>query len=170
VAFEGLQGKVFHAERVKGLAVEALDADERRHGYTTDKGQRKWEAEVIDPHSKFVLSHVQGRRDEALVRRLLEDSAARRSNRHAWVLFTAGAASDESLFGAIVGVPYRVSRKGCRGRFPDVRYRIPRPLAHVQSVKHRQGSRVVRVDIRFAPGSKRRVQRALIRQAQHQRR
>lgn len=158
----GEQGKAFHDERAQNLSVAALQADER-HGYAHDKTESAWEAEMIDPQSKFVLSHVQGRRDESLIRALLEDSAARLDNGHQLVLFTDGEASYESLFPEIFGVPYRVSRKGCRGRFPDVRYRIPRSLAHVQIVKRRQGSRVVAVDIRYAHGSKRCVQEVLER-------
>jgi IS1 family transposase/transposase-like protein len=156
----GEHGEAFHAERVQGLSVVALQADER-HGYAHDKSQPQWEAEVIDPESKFVVSHVQGRRDEALIRRLLEDAAQRLANRHELVLFTDGEASYESLFPEIFGVPYRPSRQGSRGRFPDVRYRIPRTLAHVQIVKHREGQRVVQVDIRYAHGSQRCVQQAL---------
>jgi hypothetical protein len=44
-----------------------------------------------------------------------------------------------------------------------VRYRIPRTLAHVQIVKHREGSRVVQVDIRYAHGSQKRVHQMLER-------
>lgn len=158
----GEHGKAFHDERAQNLNVVALEADER-HGYAHDKAESAWEAEMIDPHSKFVLSHVQGRRDEGLIRTLLEDSAARLANRHHLVLFTDGEASYESLFPEIFGVPYRVSRKGCRGRFPHVRYRIPRSLAHVQIVKHRQGSRIVAVDIGYAHGSQRCVHHVLER-------
>src|SRR5258707_15551845 len=96
-----------------------------------DKGQPQWEAEVIDPVSKFVVSHVQGQRDEALIRRLLEDAARRLANRHELVLFTDGEASYASLFPEIFGQAYRPSRQGNSGRFPDLRYRIPRTLAHV---------------------------------------
>src|SRR5258708_18213996 len=102
-----------------------------------------WEAEVIDTQSKFVISHVQGRRDERLIRCLLEDSAKRLENRHHFVLLTDGEASYESLFPQIFGVPYRPSRKGSRGRFPEVRYRIPRTLAHVQIVNHPPGNPIV---------------------------
>ena len=42
-----------------------------------------------------------------------------------------------------------------------MRYRIPRTLAHVQIVKHRVGSHVVAVDIRYAHGSQRCVQQVL---------
>ena len=156
----GEHGEAFHDERVHDLEVVALEADER-HGYAHDKRQPQWEAEVIDPQSKFVVSHVQGRRDEALIRRLLEDAAQRLTNRQHLVLFTDGEASYESLFPEIFGQAYRPSRQGSRGRFPDVRYRIPRTLAHVQIVKHRVGSHVLAVDIRYTHGSQRCVQQVL---------
>ena len=156
----GVHAEAFHDERVQNLEVVALEADER-HGYAQDKGQPQWEAEVIDPVSKFVVSHVQGQRDEALIRRLLEDAARRLANRHELVLFTDGEASYASLFPEIFGQAYRPSRQGNSGRFPDPRYRIPRTLAHVQIVKHREGQRVVEVDIRYVHGSMRCAQRVL---------
>jgi len=156
----GVHAEAFHAERVQGLEVVALEADER-HGYAQDKSQPQWEAEVIDPVSKFVVSHVQGQRDETLIRRLLEDAAKRLANRQQLVLFTDGEASYASLFPEIFGQAYRKSRQGNCGRFPDVRYRIPRTLAHVQIVKRREGQRVVEVDIRYIHGSMRCVQAVL---------
>jgi IS1 family transposase len=156
----GLHAEAFHDERVQDLNVVALEADER-HGYAQDKSQPQWEAEVIDPVSKFVVSHVQGPRDEALIRRLLEDAVQRLTNRHHLVLFTDGEASYASLFPEIFGQAYRPSRQGNCGRFPDLRYRIPRTLAHVQIVKHREGQQVVDVDIRYAHGSQCCVQRVL---------
>jgi IS1 family transposase len=156
----GDHAEAFHDERVQALEVIALEADER-HGYAQDKSQPQWEAEVIDPVSKFVISHVQGRRDETLIRRLLEDAAQRLANRHRLVLFTDGEASYASLFPEIFGQAYCPSRQGDRGRFPDLRYRIPRTLAHVQIVKHREGQRIIVVDIHYAHGSQRCVQQAL---------
>ena len=156
----GRHAEGFHHERVQGLEVVALEADER-HGYAQDKSRPQWEAEVIDPMSKFVVSQVQGQRDETLIRRLLEDSASRLAHRQELVLFTDGEASYARLFAEIFGQAYRPSRQGNCGRFPDVRYRIPRTLAQVQIVKHRQGQRVVQVEIRYAHGSKRCVQRVL---------
>ncbi len=156
----GEHGEAFHEERAQGLMVQALQGDER-HGYAQDKGQPQWEAELIDPQSKFIVSHVQGRRDEALIRRLLEDGASRLANRHDLVLFTDGDASYASLFPEIVGQPYRPSRHGSRGRFPALRYRIPRTLAHVQIIKHREGSRVVDTTIRYSHGSRTRVHQML---------
>ncbi len=156
----GEHGAAFHDERVQHLAIEALEGDER-HGYAHDKGQSMWEAELIDPVSKFVVSHVQGKRDECLIRSLLQDGASRLANRQRLVLFTDGEASYASLFPEIFGQAYRPSRNGSRGRFPDVCYRIPRTLAHVQIVKHREGSRVVAVDIRYTHGSQKRVHQML---------
>jgi IS1 family transposase len=156
----GQHAAAFHDERAQDREVIVLEADER-YGYAGDKSQPQWEAEVIDPVSKFVVSHVQGRRDEALIRQLLADAAGRLADRHRLVLFTDGEASYASLFPEIFGQAYRPPRHGDRGRFPEVRYRIPRTLAHVQIVKHRQGQRVVAVDIRYAHGSRRCVQQAL---------
>ena len=34
-----------------------------------------WEAEVIDPQSKFIISHVAGERNEDLIQRLLTDAS-----------------------------------------------------------------------------------------------
>jgi len=158
----GKHAAAFHNERVHDLEVAALEADER-HGYAQDKGQPQWEAEVIDPESKFVVSHVQGQRNAQLIRRLLEDAAQRLAHRHRLVLLTDGEASYASLFPEIFGEAYRPSRNGSRGRFPDLRYRIPRTLAHVQIVKHREGSRVVQVDICYAHGSQKRVHQMLER-------
>ncbi len=66
-----------------------------------------------------------------------------------------------SLFPELFGVAYQHSRNGDRGRFPKVRYRIPRTLAYVQIVKRREGQRVVEVAIRYAHGSMRCVQRVM---------
>jgi IS1 family transposase/transposase-like protein len=158
----GEHGQAFHDERVQAVEVEVLEADER-HGYAGQKGQPVWEAELIDPVSKFILSHVQGQRDEALIRRLLSDGASRLANRHHLVLMTDGEASYASLFPELFGQPYRPSRYGSRGRLPNLRFRIPRTLAHVQIVKHREGGRVTHVDIRYMHGSRKRVNQALER-------
>ncbi len=158
----GEHGEAFHEARAKEIEVEALQADER-HGYAGNKGQPAWKAEVIDPASKFVLAHEQGRRDERLIRRLLTESAKRLRNRHDLVLFTDGDASYASLFAELFGRAYQPPRRGSSGRRPKPRFRIPRTLAHVQVIKQREGRRVVHIEIRYAHGSKKRVQQALDR-------
>ena len=117
----GEHGEAFHDERVKGLTVRALEGDER-HGFVHDKSQPQWEAELIDPASKFVVSHVQGRRDEVLIRQQAADGASRLANRHQLVLLSNGDASYATLFPEIFGQAYRPARHGERGRFPAVRY------------------------------------------------
>ncbi len=156
----GAHGKAFHDARAQAVEVKRLEADER-HGYAGEKGQPAWEAELIDPQSKFILSHVQGQRNETLIRRLLSDGANRLANRHDLVLMTDGDANYASLFPEIFGQPYHPRRQGNRGRLPQVRFRIPRTLAHVQIIKRRAGRRVVQVDIRYTHGSRKRVQQAL---------
>jgi hypothetical protein len=88
----GRHGQQYHDEKVRDLAIENLQADER-HGFVAEKSQPAWEGELMDPASKFVLSHVQGRRNEEMIRRLLEDSANRLADRHQVALFTDGDAS-----------------------------------------------------------------------------
>jgi transposase-like protein len=158
----GQHGEGFHDERVQQVKVAALEADER-HGYAHDKRSPCWEAELIAPVSKLVLAHQQGVRDQALMERRLRDGAARMYNRQALLLLTDGESSYASLFPEIFGVPYQPPRQGARGRLPTVRYRIPRTLAHVQIVKHRDGARVVKVEVRFAHGSQKCARQGLAR-------
>ncbi len=70
----GEHGQSLQEGQVRDLQVAVLEADER-HGYATNQREPVWEAELIDPASKFVLSHVQGRRNQELIRRLLTDGA-----------------------------------------------------------------------------------------------
>jgi IS1 family transposase/transposase-like protein len=157
----GQHGRLFHDAHVQGLTVTALEADER-YGFSGTKQQAAWEAEVLDPQSKLVLAHVQGPRDEPLMRQLLADAAQRVTNRHDLVLFTDGEASYATLFPEYFGVPYQPPRQGATGRRPQVRYRIPRTLAHVQIVKRREGARMVAVAIRYTHGSHKRAEQALV--------
>lgn len=158
----GKHGKSFHNERVQNLPITALQADER-WGYVGSKGRQCWEAEVIDPKSRLVVERVQGARDERLIRRLLQGSCARLSYPLGVVLFSDGEPSYKTLFPQVFGTTYRPARNGRRGRFPLPRHRLGRRQAHVQVVKHRQGKRVVKVEVRYAHGSRKRVQRELNR-------
>lgn len=150
----------FHDSRAQELEVDSLQADER-HGFVAHRRQQVWEAEVIDPASKFVLSHAQGPRNSTLIRRLLADSADRLAYRHNIALFTDGFAPYATLFPEIFGEPYRLYRESSRGRPPKIRYRIPRSLAHVQIIKHRQGKKLKSVRIRYRHGIRRRAEWAL---------
>jgi IS1 family transposase len=77
------------------------------------------------------------------------------------VVMTDGQRSYESLFPSVFGEPYRPARKGERGRFPKVRYRVNRSLAHLQLIKRRKGGRVVEVISRAAHGSWKRIEKEL---------
>jgi IS1 family transposase/transposase-like protein len=156
----GEHGEQYHEQKVQDVEVEVLQADER-HGFAGNKQQVIWEAELMDPQSKFVVAHAQGPRDEDLIRRLLADGAARLADRHAVALFTDGLVAYRTLFPQIFGRPYRPPRQGKRGRLPGLRYRIPRGAAHIQIIKHRQGRRLSEVEIRLAHGSLKRIGQAL---------
>jgi len=158
----GQHGNLFHDQRVVNLEVETIQADER-HGYAVNKKTPMWEAETLDVASRFVLSHVQGKREEEMIRALLEDTKQRIAlpYQSRVALFTDGLYSYASVFPEIFGVPYQPTRQGVRGRKPSVRYRIPRQLAHVQIIKHRQNNRLDSVEIRYAHGTKQRIDQAL---------
>lgn len=156
----GQHGRLFHEARVQQVKVDSLQGDER-YGFAGHKHSPVWEAELIDPLSKFVISHQQGRRDQDLIRRLLEDGASRLKNRHDLVLFTDGLSSYEQLFAEIFGQPYQPQRHTHLGRPPKTRYRIPRSLAHLQVVKQHRGRRLVGIELRFSHGSRRRIAQAL---------
>ena len=72
----GQQGQQYHDAKAQNLPIETLEGDER-HGFAGQKGQPAWEAELLDPQSKFVVAHVQGPRDAQLIQRLLTEGAAR---------------------------------------------------------------------------------------------
>jgi IS1 family transposase/transposase-like protein len=156
----GQHGKRFHDEKVQGVDARNVQADER-HGFVKEKTCPSWEAELLDIERKFVISHVQGARDEALIRALLEDSAFRLSSPQEIALFTDGDAKYASVFPEIFGTSYQPARKGQQGRFPKKQYRIPHSLAHVQIIKHRQGMRLETLEIRYTHGSKKRIAQAL---------
>lgn len=156
----GDHAQAFHEASVQEIEVDSLQADER-YGFAGTKTQPIWEAELIDPASKFVISHQQGPRNQELIRRLLEDGASRLKKPQDLVLFTDGLTSYDSLFPEIFGQAYQPPRQSLMGRPPKLRYRIPRSLAHVQVLKQQQGGRLIGIEIRFAHGSRRRVAQAL---------
>jgi len=158
----GAHSQRYHEQAVQDIEVTELQADER-HGFAGNKQQPAWEAEVMDPESKFIIAHVQGARDENLIRRLLEDGAAVLRDRHQVALFTDGLPAYRTLFPEIFGRAYYPPRQGARGPQPHARYRIPRTAAHVQIVKHQSGYRLQQVEIRYAHGSKKRIEQALDR-------
>ena len=156
----GEHSQAFHEARAQQLDIQTLEGDER-HGFASDKKQPLWEAELIDPASKFIVSHVQGRRDQSLIHALLADGARRVRDPQAILLLSDGQSSYASGFPLFFGVPYQPARQGTRGRLPAIRYRIPRTAAHVQLIKKREGRRVVAVELRYTHGTRQRVEQGL---------
>jgi hypothetical protein len=148
----GRHSKQYHEQKVQAVSVTELQADER-YGFAGRKAQPAWEAELMDPASKFILALVQGARDESLIQRLLEEGAAHLHHRHAVALFNDGLPAHRTLFPEIFGYAYYPPRQGARGWQPQTRFRIPCTAAHVQIVKHHSGYCLKQIDIRDARGS-----------------
>ena len=157
----GQHSKSYHDEKVRDIKARNLQADER-HGFVAEKTQPSWEAELMDVESKFILSHVQGARNEQLIRELLRDSASRLIAPLEIALFTDGDAKYATVFPEMFGQAYQPARKGEKGRFPKTRYRIPRSLAHVQIIKNRENMRLKTIEIRYTHGSQKRIEQALL--------
>ncbi|MCA3747609.1 MAG: IS1 transposase [Rubrobacter sp.] len=152
----GGHAKNFHDERVRELESTSVEMDER-WGYVSSKKEPYWEATAIDPESRLLISFVTGERDASLIKELMDSTKQRLKNPRDLLVMSDGHKSYESLFPSIFGEPYRPARKGERGRFPKLRHRIPRTLAHLQLIKRRQGGRVVEVISQAAHGSWKRV-------------
>jgi IS1 family transposase len=136
---------------------------DERYGYVGSKKEPLWEATAIEPKSRLLIGFVVGRRDESLIRELMESARKRINSPKDLLLMSDGHNSYESLFPSIFGEPYRPARKAVRGRFPKVRHRINRSLAHLQLIKKRRrgGRVVVEVKPRVAHGSWKRVEKEL---------
>jgi len=156
----GEHSQEIHDRCAVELEVTALQSDER-YGFVGSKKKQYWEATSIDPESKFLLSLCLGRRDDVLIRELLEDSHKRLSKPENLVLLTDGGYGYATHFPKIFGQAVTPKHTGCRGRPKAIQYRIPRTLAHVQIIKNRKGRRLESVDIRYTHGTKARVQREL---------
>ena len=164
----GRQAERFHDQRVQQLASTSLQADER-WGFAGSKREQLWQAEVIDPATRLVVAFATGVRNEQLIEQILQDAASRLSYPQGVVLFTDGEPSYEKSEDRTLrvrrtfGRPFRPARKGSRGRFPNVRYRLSKRQAQVMVCKTRQGRRLVRVETRITHGSSKRVARELSR-------
>ncbi len=156
----GDHAKNFHDERVKEVESTSVQMDER-YGYAKSKNEPFWEATAIDPESRLLIGFVGGSRDEALIVELMVSTKRRLKEPKDLLVMTDGHRNYESLFPSIFGEPYRPARNGQRGRFPKVRHRVNRSLAHLQLIKRRKGGRVVEVVSRTAHGSRKRVEKEL---------
>jgi len=81
--------------------------------------------------------------------------------------FTDGGHSYAELFPEIFGKPLRAKKTSSRGRPPKVKYQIPRTLAHVQLIKHREGKKLKTVETRYTHGTRSRIKLELARLGHH---
>jgi IS1 family transposase/transposase-like protein len=158
----GDHSREFHDERIENVESTSVQMDER-YGYVRSKKEPFWEATAIDPQSRLLIGFVVGRRNEALIKELMVSTRKRLKEPKDLVVMSDGHKSYERFFASVFGEPYRPARKGNRGRFPGMRYRLKRSLAHLQLIKRRRGGRVVEVLCRVAHGSWKRVQGELER-------
>jgi transposase-like protein len=113
----GDHSREFHDERVKNVESTSVQMDER-YGYVRSKKEPFWEATSIDPQSRLLIGLVVGRRNEALIKELMESTKRRLKEPNDLVVMSDGEKAYESLFASVFGEPYRVvARKGDRGRF-----------------------------------------------------
>ena len=151
-----VHAELIHNTFAQNLNGTAIQADER-HGFAGSKTNPFWEAITIDPKSKFVISLYFGSRTEELIRALLQDTRDRLLNPQGIALFTDGLSSYNSLFPKIFGTAFQPSKNTHLGRSRALQYRIPRALAHVQVIKHREGRKLKTVEVRVAHGSQKRI-------------
>ena len=104
-----------------------------------------------------MISLYLGSHTEELIRDLLLDTRDRLLNPQGIALFTDGLSSYASLFPEIFGTPFQPSKNTHLGRSRALQYRIPRALAHVQVIKHREGRKLKTVEVRVAHGSQKRI-------------
>lgn len=152
----GEHASAIHHIYAVDLKITAVQADER-WGFAGTKKNQLWEATTLDPRSKFIISLHFGQRTQAMIRGLLEETVQRIIDPQGIVFYSDGLASYESLFPELFGVPFQASKSTHLGRRRAIKYKIPRSLAHVQVIKHRQGRKLETVEVRVAHGSQVRV-------------
>jgi ribosomal protein L37AE/L43A len=157
--WSGRHSKVLHHSQAQDLKCQTLEMDER-HGYVEEKSQQVWDAVTIDPASKFLVQLEVGERNEELMVSLMKHSAQRLAKPQDLLLMTDGAPLPQ-CFSRDFWSELQPSRASDVGRPPNPRYRIPRTLAHVQSVKHRQGKKLVQVAVCKAHGCWSRIEQGL---------
>lgn len=151
----GDHAEAFHEEKAIDITADVLQADER-WGFVAHKTSQVWEAEVIDPASKFVISHVQGERNGQMIEELFSDCVKRLANPQGICLFTDGYQPYATHFPKIFGV--QENKCSCQKE----RHRIPRSLAHVQVQKVMEGRRLKEVKYIYRHGTQKRAQDALL--------
>lgn len=100
-----------HEEYVQDVEATAVQMNER-HGYVVSKSEPFWEATALEPGSRLLVGFVGGRRDERLIKELMQSTRDRLYDPTDLVLMSDGHRSYEALFASIFGSPYRPARRG----------------------------------------------------------
>jgi transposase-like protein len=149
-----------HNRRVRQLQPKALQFDEKwsyigkkqKRLLATDDPQQAgdhWDINCIDPQTKLLLTIMPGKRTQARIVQAVRDAAARLAGDAPQpAIFTDGEAAYVEAILEVFGHHYRSPHTGRRGRPPQARLRVPQDLVYAQVIKHRQGNRVQRVEIR----------------------
>lgn len=150
---------------MQDVHVNALEFDER-HGFVELKTNKLWEANAIDPKSKFMLELTFGTRTEAQITDLMTNTKRRLAQTTDLLVITDGLISYNTLFPEIFGVPYAIPRtrkQRLSGRKQKFKQIIPRRVALLQLVKQYKGNRVVSVNERLTFGSRKTLKTGLKR-------
>ncbi len=161
----GYHARDVHNQLVQDVHVNALEFDER-HGFVELKTNKLWEANAIDPKSKFMLELTFGTRTEAQITDLMTNTKRRLAQTTDLLVITDGLISYNTLFPEIFGVPYAIPRtrkQRLSGRKQKFKQIIPRRVALLQLVKQYKGNRVVSVNERLTFGSRKTLKTGLKR-------
>jgi hypothetical protein len=91
----GDHSRALHDERVEEVETTSVQMDER-YGYAGSKKEPFWEATAIDPESRLLIGFVVGgRRNEALIKELMESTRKRLKSPKDLVLMSDGERSYE---------------------------------------------------------------------------
>jgi IS1 family transposase len=161
----GYHARDVHDQLVQNVQVNAVEFDER-HGFVQAKTNKLWEANAIDPKTKFMLELMFGTRTEDQIKSLMVNTKKRLLQTTDLLVMTDGLRLYDSLFPEVFGVPYAIPRtrkQRLSGRKQTFKQSIPRGVALLQLVKQYKGNRVVSVDQRLTFGSQKTLNKGLKR-------
>ena len=156
-------GEVFsslHDAMVKDISPTALEFDEKwsftgkKQKNVTAKDEQEqvgdhWDVNCIDPQSKLLVTLVPGKRTLETIEQAVLDAASRLAmDGPIPAIFTDGESAYQNAILNAFGNRYPSPRSSNIGRPPNPIIRVPQELVYAQVVKHRQGGKVINVEIR----------------------
>lgn len=156
-------GEVFsllHDAVVRGISPIALEFDEKwsftgkkQKNVTAQDEQEEvgdhWDVNCIDPQSKLLVTLVPGKRTLQTIQAAVLDAASRLDEDAPLpAIFTDGESAYQDAILNAFGNRYPSPRSSNKGQPPNPIIRVPQELVYAQVVKHRQGGKVIEVEIR----------------------